>query len=1180
MRHLIIVFLALLAGTLMAQNHTDTYAEIDSLTQRGQYRSALTATEAGFAEARDDERQDHMARLLAYRAGFLQQLEEDGPQATVDLLRQATESHPDLETYTALAHLLLGEYYHRYAEENGYRLSDLTTAGESAVPDSLPLADYGMDQLIFLSQRNIYRALELTHDNRTPLDAIPALIEGGELRTAERPTLYDLVIDRAMNVLGSSLGSVMDDRPVNPESLLVPAEAFASIDLTLNYDLRKGTPRKLLLFQQWIAYHLDAGGPALLQADLQRMEFVRQLGVADSSYFTALERMYESYTGVATSDRILVEMARVLDRDDGVLGERPRVRALELLDRVGEEDPVARATAAQLRAAITQTSLDAETHAFYPLRQHLLVSVGYRNLERVFYRVYALDAAEGQQPSYRTDRTLEELSKLEIVARGNQRLSANDDYSAHRTELDLNALPAGGYRLVIASEEDLATENLTFSLVDFQVTDMAVIGVNGEDGDYLQVSDRTTGAPLSDVTVALRRENRRGSYQSAGTRRTDENGTFELPGTDRYVNYQLILTRPDSDDRLVTYQYDYDRTVGERPATDFTTLLTDRPIYRPGQTVRLYGLRYRQDRDRMPTILVDDPVTVILRDANYQEVTRREVTSDAFGRFNLDFELPEGGLTGEFTLQTDNGSVGFRVEEYKRPRFEVTLEGPDSAPAGGEVRVEGSALTYAGPPVAEGQVSYRVYLEEVRWVFYYLRGDGGGSERELLTSGTTETEEDGTFPIDFATPAKLAAPGYRRYRFIVEADVTDPTGETHQASTSIALRGERPAVAITPDRETVDRGDSLTLNLLSDSPDAVQVEVRIVPVTKPNAALLDRPWEMPDRPVINRAAFERNFPYLAYAPVPELSEWPVTGAPVFEESLSLSGKTDILRLAAQFPVGHYRIEWTYLDGTAGQPSTFSVYDAAAAALPAGVLYQLDQTTDSIRVGEPVTFRLISAVDLPLVLSQWQSRRGITLSRDSSNGSLTFTYTPTEGDRGGMSFEVAFIRFNRPFTDRHLLQLPWDDKKLEVTYATFRDRLRPGEAEQWTIELRTPDGEPAAAAGLATMYDASLDQLYAGQGWAFAPFPLFYGGGSLMEGASFGSSYGRRYGIARDPVSDTVPDLPGLRLPATGDLPGLLRGKMMDVQMRSNAIQRFEAAEEEVALMDASAAGNVPPPPPR
>ena len=1181
MRYFLLFLLAAFSAGIMSQTYPESIARIESLSGEGKYRSALDAATELADRARRDGREDYLVRALAYRTTFTNELEADGEQAVVDLLRAAVTAYPELRVYTALSHLLLGETYDAYARRNAYRLSDLTTAGEGAVPDSLPLADYGMDQLLFLSQKHVYRALELTNDNKTPLGDIPGLVNGGDRRLAEVPTLYDLVIDRAMAVLGSDFSNVMDDRPVGAEELLLPAEAFTAVDLSLNYDLRAGSPRKLLVYQQWIAYHLDEGGPALLHADLERMAFVRQLGVPDSSYYRALERMYASYVGVNTRDRILVEMARVLDRADDVLGPLPRARALELLDRVGESDAVARVRAAQLRAVITQRSVNVEVAAYHSQKDHLLAALAYRNIERVFYRVYAIDAAEDTELTYRTDRLLEDLAARRVVATGSQRLAPNDDYSDHRTELDLNPLGAGGYRLVVADREDFTGEGAAFSAVDFQVTDMAVLKVNVGDDTFMQVTDRTTGAPRAGVDVALRRENRRGSYQSVGTRKTDDRGTFTLPNADRYVNYQLILTDPESGDRLVTSQYDYDRSGSNDASRNFTTLLTDRPLYRPGQTVHVYGLRYRQDQDEMPSILADDQVTVTLRDANYQEVSSQEVSSDDFGRFSLDFVLPEGGLTGEFSLQTDNGSVAFRVEEYKRPRFEVKLEVPDAVAGGATVTVAGSALTYAGPPVAEGQVSYRVYREEVRWFFSYFReAPGGGGDRELLSSGTSETDEAGRFTISFTAPEQRNTAGYRRYRFVVEADVTDPTGETHEATASIGLRGERPAVAVAPERESVDRGDSLTLNLVrSGAGEEVAIDIRIVPVIKPNAALLERQWQMPDRPVINRAAFARNFPYLAYAPVPEPAAWPAVGAAVFTRTVTLASERQAFDLAADFTVGHYRIEWTYADGTAGEPATFSVYSAAAGELPAGELYQLDRVDDSVAVDRPVTFRLITAVDLPLVLAQWQSRRGVTFERGQSAGSFLLTYTPTEADRGGLTFEIAFIRFGRIFGERRQLELPWDNKRLEVSYATFRDRLRPGAPEQWTVELRTPEGEPAAAAALATMYDASLDQLYGGQGWAFSPYPQFYGGPSLTEGGSFGSVGGRPFGWVIDPVNDTVPSLPGLLLPGMRDIAGTLSGKLTGVQMRASNLQRFEAVEEESAMMDASAAGNFAPPPP-
>ena len=1171
MRYLTLL-LVLLSASLMAQS---PYARIDALVEQGKYRSARELADAAYATA---TRPDARARLLDYRVRLTRELEEDGQQAAVDLLRAALRADTTGPVLPPVANLLLAEAYQAYAQRNGYRLSRLTTAGESGVADTLPLADYDLRGLLYLARRHAYRALELTQAQRTPLAELPDLIAGGGARIEDVPTLYDLVAQRALEVLGSDLGTLTDDRLASDSLALLPAEAFAALDLALHFDLSQGTPRKLGLYQQWIAYHLDAGGPALLYADLERMRFVHRAGVADSTYLAALDRMYANYPGVVSRDRILVAMAGVLDRDDEQLGAAPRVRALELLDRVGEGDPVARMQAAELRAAITRPGLDLQTESFYPLRNHLLVSLDYRNVERVYYRIYPYDPTAATPRTYRPAERLAAATRGKPVASGSHRLAPNDDYTSHRTELDLDPLPAGAYRVVLSDDASFTAESSNFAIASFQVTDLALVEVSDAAGGYIQLVDRTTGAAVTDATVSIRREENRGAYAPARDRTVDARGAFTLPEVQRFANFQVTVTR--GRDRLVAQLYNYDRRPGQRQESRYTTLLTDRPLYRPGQTVHVYGLRYRTDTDELPAIVAEAAVTVTLRDANYQEVASREVTTDAYGRFSLDFTLPDGGLTGDFSIQTEDGNAGFRVEAYKRPRFEVTLEAPDAAGPGTVVTVDGSALTYAGPPVAEGQVNYRVYLEEVRW-FYYRSFGGGGDARQLLASGSTETDDAGDFRLSFPARSDLDRSGFRRYRYVVEADVTDPTGESHQAAATVGIRGQRPAVAVTPGRESVDRGD--TLSLLAATDDAgerLSLTLRIVPVEKPDAALLERAWPVPDRPVINRAAFARNFPYLAYAKTPELTAWPATGDAVYEAELTVTGGEARLSVPADFPVGHYRVEVTDADGSAGPPATFSVFDAAAAELPAGMLYALTGAPDTVRVGEPLELQLVSAVDLPLVLYRWQSRTTDRTERAGGGRRFTFTHTPTEADRGGLAFTLAAVRLNRTLTDLRQLAFPWDNQRLTATYATFRDRLRPGAPEEWTVTLRNADGIPVAAAALATMYDASLDQLFPGAPWEFSPFPGFYGGGELFGRSTFGAGGGETYLADRPATTDTLAQLPVLLLHQAAM--GGMRGKAMAVSARSS-VQRAEysdVAEEAMPeLQMADAAGAVPPPPP-
>ena len=1178
MRYLLILLLLILTTALMAQT-TDDYVKLNTYVEAGKYRSALELADSIYARAAGAGQADQLLRALGERVTLTQLLAEDAEQAGLEVLREALAAQGDDPVVAALVHIMLGETYFNYAQQNQYRLREVTEVAGAEVLDSMPLAEYSLQQLLTAGRAQLYRGLALARENQTALGQVPALIVGGESRRDELPTLYDLLVGRALDILSSSLGSLTDDRPVDATALLVPAGDFCDLDLAARYDTTQATPRKLLLYQQWIAYHLGEVSPALLYADLERLRYVHQLGAADSVYLEVLEQAYERYSAVPQRDRFLVEMARVLDRDDQLLGPLPRVRALALLDRVGEGDELARVEAAQLRASITGTGLSSQTHSYYPLGQHLLVSMAYRNVEQVYYRLYRYDPAQPEDYSQSVPDRLANIEGGQLAASGSQRLVANDDYSQHTTELDLAALPTGGYYLVASDSEafDPKTGG-TFTVSSFQVTDLSTLRLNGEEGSFIQVVDRNTGQAIPDVRVVINQRTRRGNdYRQVATRRSGADGSFTLPVPENYAQYQLILMQPTTGDRLVVDQYSYRDYRSENQSQAFTTLLTDRPLYRPGQRVHVYGLQYETNADQLPSILPNTKVTVTLRDANYQEVSQQQATTDAYGRFNLDFELPEGGLTGEFSLQTENGNVSFRVEEYKRPRFAVTLEAPEAAVPGQPLTVTGEALLYAGPPVAEAQVNYRVYLEEVRWYFYrgYGGGGGGGGERELVTSGTTATSEQGDFSISFVPAANLKTTGYLSYRYVIETDVADQTGETHTATTTVGVRSVRPAVVVSLEQESIDRGDSLIIQVATDQRDtSLEISLRITPVSKPNAALLEREWPMPDRPVIDPDTFAHNFPYLAYAPVPELSEWPATGAAVYEASATLQQGTARVTLPADFPVGHYRIDWRYADGTAGEPTTFSVFNSATAELPAGTLYEFTERTDRVEVDTPVALTLISAVDLPLVFSRWESRAGTILERDSTTARrLTLRYTPTEADRGGLFHKLAFVRLNRVQQESQQLPLPWDNKELHVTYATFRSKLRPGEPERWTLQLKSSDSLPAAAAALATMYDASLDQLYRGSGWQFSPYPMYGGSSSLVDNYSFGSQFGESFVNPAAGPADTLPTLPQLQMFYIDDrsLTRLLQGKAMGVAVRSRSAARAEYAEmEEVSFADSAA----------
>ncbi|MEL7162048.1 MAG: hypothetical protein AAFN92_14930, partial [Bacteroidota bacterium] len=321
-----------------------------------------------------------------------------------------------------------------------------------------------------------------------------------------------------------------------------------------------------------------------------------------------------------------------------------------------------------------------------------------------------------------------------------------------------------------------------------------------------------------------------------------------------------------------------------------------------------------------------------------------------------------------------------------------------------------------------------------------------------------------------------------------------------------------------------------------------------------------------------------------------LAEWQQVDRLYHSGTLELTDgeATDALDLGG-FQAGHYRIEWTYPDGTAGEPTSFRVVNVAAGRLPAGMLYHVNGLDGRARVGEPLEITLVSALDLPHVVYGWASRKGYTTDLAGGGKKTTFRYVPTERDRGGIQFNAAFLRLNANHQLAYRFPLPWDNKKLQIDYATFRDKLRPGAPERWTLTVRNADGSPVAAAALASMYDASLDQIYAGNNWGLNPFPSFnvYRNFANLLGDGTGTGYGRTQRVRLDLPS--IAPLPGLDLSPFSWFGGRSRRVERKMLARSApaglsaAPQNYSAEAapefEDSSMDEVQVAAGVPPPAP-
>ncbi|MEZ4995480.1 MAG: alpha-2-macroglobulin family protein, partial [Saprospiraceae bacterium] len=374
-----------------------------------------------------------------------------------------------------------------------------------------------------------------------------------------------------------------------------------------------------------------------------------------------------------------------------------------------------------------------------------------------------------------------------------------------------------------------------------------------------------------------------------------------------------------------------------------------------------------------------------------------------------------------------------------------------------------------------------------------------------------QTKEDGTFEIEFEA---IPDPSANRdndpaFIFTVYADVTDLTGETHSGEKRIQLAylGLQADVKVP---EAADRQDSLQLSIsvtnLDGQVQAVDGQLTIEKLVAPGHPYLERYWDRPDYHVMDKETFSQQFPLLAYEDEDQPQNWPIVGS-LYNEGINTKNTSRIELNTQDWPTGHYRVTFVTKDAKGQeikQQEFFQLYDRRAKQIPTDqwLWTQLDQARYEPQ--DMANLAIASSIEDWHLLYQVDRR----VSKEEPHWVrlekwLDMNEVVREEDRGNFYIRIAAIRYNRVFINNIAVTVPWSNKQLQIEYSTFRDKLRPGEEEEWQLKISGPKGEQVAAEMVAAMYDASLDQFAPNQ-WRFSPYPTYQLDYRRWQGAGFGS----------------------------------------------------------------------------
>ena len=626
------------------------------------------------------------------------------------------------------------------------------------------------------------------------------------------------------------------------------------------------------------------------------------------------------------------------------------------------------------------------------------------------------------------------------------------DYQEVKDSIEIGGnLPLGAYLMEVTSDNTgIAPQRQLFYVSNLAV----MIQQLPDDKHRYVVVNATDGQPIAGAKIELYDQwygfkTKKDKRTVHARLTTDENGEAYFKNVDGNI---LISTSNDKFTPAKGIYLSRDRYYEKKDNDAKYQVYTDRSIYRPGQTVHASAISYIVKKGLDASVPGKSmELNFILRDANWKQVAEQKATTDEYGTASVDFELPKEGQTGLYSISVNGtGTKYVRVEEYKRPTFEITFPKVNEKYNWGDtVVVKASAKTYAGVPVQGAKVEYQVTRRNQLWWW------GAGSAGQLVKTDSCVTREDGTFDVEIPLEASLSGKDEadmsdfmrqaRFFNFEVSAIVTDISGESHEGVMSLPL-GTKPTI--------------LTVNL----PKRIETDsLKTVTFAYRNASGM---------PISSRLKYRI-----------DKGEWKdaEANAPVsIKEYASFSASSSLV-----WKSGVHQLEAICGQDTLQQKFTlFSMKDTHPVEPTTEWYYQTAKTFP--RDGKPVYIQVGSSengahIVYSIIAGNKLLEKGAWELGDSI---VTLPFTYKEEYASGIVLNYSFVKQGKCYTRMMSIARPLPEKKLNIAWKTFRNRLTPGQKEEWTLKITTPDGKPAKAQLMSVLYDKSLDQI-APHSWNFS-----------------------------------------------------------------------------------------------
>lgn len=1026
----LICIIVLLSMGMMSWTHAQSYDKLWKQVEQAQQKSLpetiVRLTGEIYKKAEIEKNSPQMLKAYVWQMRFREEITPDSFYVSLNGLEQWVKT-TDKPLDRAVLHSLIGSMYADYASQNRWKLNRRTDLEE--VTPSNDIREWSKNQFVtkVMSETAVTFQDSLLLLDTSSRSYIP-FVELGVTSDYYHHDMYHLLASRAIASL-ESLSGLGSDSLINARIEGIYRHMMDSYRRTDNLDALLLTNLDYLQWKRrtdpgFRPYHAPEG----------------RIGLTQDPYLAALNKLIAE-----NQSRDICAEVYLLKAQEAVNAGVP-ASGLQLCDEAISRYPAYHRINAlkELKQDILSPDFTVQTpSAVYPGEEFDL-KVSFKNLKSFAVQLYAIDLPVRPNAVEVPDETFLKkhgrlLSSVHYV------LFPSGDYKMQDSIFHMKAPETGLYALRIVPDAEVRSNSAKFlSSTRFKVLTRSLPSKLSE----VAVLDDMSGKPIEGVLLSV--FDRQNKQLLTATTNAEGKAQFASSGEYRY------LTAAKGADTAMPQIYlwggNYNFTDDTKPVSA-VTLLTDRSLYRPGQTVYVKGIAYEQYPDSAH-VLAGREYTLTLTDANGQEVGTKKLRTGDFGSFTAEFVLPSVCLNGTFSLNTQNGFRTIQVEDYKRPTFDITFEPvTESYRLGDRVELKGNVKTFSGVPLQDIPVTYTITRSLCSWRMW-------GVNPVILASDTVRLGADGNFelPVDLKPDTSGSdlddgddTSSYYDYK--VQVSVTNVAGETQ--TSEISLRAGKTSLLLFADiNGLICKDDSIKatfqVNNLERKPVAVEGSYQLFSISDYEESKAVKDQKVSAQAILS-GSFRSN-----------------------EETLLSDWKT--------LPSGAYKLVASVTDTQGRKSETekvvilFALNDKRPPVSMPLWYYEVNTRFDA---EHPALFYFgTSEKDAYVLMDVFSGNKHLESKLLHLSDSLVrFEYPYREAYGNGLGITFAFVRKGIVYEQEVSLTKRLPDYTLNIRWDVFRDKLRPGQEEEWKLTIRNPQGSPVLAEMLATMYDASLDKIW-------------------------------------------------------------------------------------------------------